>query len=363
MSELELKLRCIDELLNHYSLNALLLRQSASFAWATCGGDCSVNVADRYGTASILFSPHGRYILTDNIEAGRLQQEQYLSDQKWEFRVSPWHSQDGMVAELTQGLRLGADCEYPGATDLQDEMARLRAALLPEEIERFRVVCRASAEAMDTAIMTVRPGLTELQIAGILARNALSRGIEPVVHLVGADDRVYKYAHPLPTERRLEKYAMLVLCGRKYGMVASITRLVHFGPVGEELRNNARACALVDAHYVTATRPGKKLNEIFQEAADCYRLYGFEDQWHLHHQGGLLGYAPREIIATPYTVDEVRQGQAYAWSPSVMGVRSEDTILVGEARNEVLTAIPHWPVVKVNLRGQTVERPSILEII
>ena len=363
MSELELKLRRIDELLNHYSLNALLLRQHASFAWLTCGGDSNINIADRYGAASILVAPHGRYVLTDNIEADRLQEEQGLKDQGWEFRIAPWYSQDGIVSELSQGLQLGADCEYPGAVELYDEVARMRSMLLPDEIERFRNVCRATAEAMDTAIMTVRPGLTELQIAGILARSAISRGVEPVVHLVGTDERIYKYRHPPATEKRLEKYAMLVLCGRQYGLVASITRLVHFGPISEELRNKARACALLDAHYITATRPGKKLNDIFREAADCYRLYGFEDEWKLHHQGGLVGYAPREIIATPDTDDEVRQGQAYAWNPSITGVKSEDTILVGEDHNEVLTAIPHWPVAKVNLRGQAIERPAILEII
>lgn len=363
MSELELKLRRIDDLLNHYSLNALLLRQSASFAWVTCGADPNVNVADRYGASSVLIAPHGRYILTDNIEAGRLHEEQHLQDQDWEYRVASWYSQDGIVAELAQGLELGADCEYPGAIDLQEEIARMRASLLPEEIERFREVCRAASEAMDAAIMTVRPGLTELQIAGILARNAISRGLEPVVRLVGTDERVYKYRHPLPTEKRLEKYAMLGLSARQYGLIASITRLVHFGPIPEDLRNKTRACALIDAHYISATRPGKKLNEILQEALDCYRLYGFEDEWRLYHQGGLAGYLPREVVATPDTADEVRQGHVYAWNPSITGVRSEDTILVGEERNEVLTAIPHWPVTKVNLRGQTVERPSILEII
>ncbi len=363
MSELELKLRRIDELLDRYSLQGLLLRQSASFAWVTCGGDASINIADRYGAASIVITRHGRYILTDNIEAARLQEEQHLNEQGWEFRVASWYSQDGAIAELTQGLKLGADCEYPGAMELYGEVARMRANLLPEETERLRSVCRASAEALDAAIMAIRPGLTEFQIAGILSHNAQGRGIEPVVHLVGTDERIYKYRHPLPTDKRLEKYAMLVLCGRRYGLIASLTRLVHFGPIPDELRNKARACALVDAHYMSATRPGRKLNEVFQEAAECYRLYGFENEWQLHHQGGLAGYAPREVIATPDTDDEVRPGQAYAWNPSITGVKSEDTILVGEEQNEVLTAIPHWPLVKVNLRGQSVERPAILEII
>jgi Xaa-Pro aminopeptidase len=363
MRELELKLQRIDDLLDRHSLKALLLRQASSFAWATCGAASTVNVADSQGLASILIAPHGRYILTDNIEAPRLQEEEHLLEQGWEFRVRPWYEQDGLVDELTQGLELGADCEVPGATDLQAEVARMRAALLPEEVERFRMLCKSSAEAMDAAIMMVRPRLSELQIAAVLVREALSRGVEPIVHLIGTDERIFKYRHPLPTEKRLDRYAMLVLCGRKWGLVSSITRLVHFGPIPEEIRSKARAVALVDAHYVSATRPGKKMNEIFQEAADCYRLYGFEDEWQLHHQGGLAGYMPREVIATPSTDDEVTYGQVYAWNPSIAGVKSEDTILVGEQQNEVLTAIPRWPVTKVNLRGQTVERPGILEII
>ncbi len=361
MTELELKLQRIDELLERHSLRALLLRQAASFAWITCGGAASINVADRYGEASVLIAPNGRYILTNNIEASRLLDEEHLQD--WEFRVTPWHAPNGAVEELAHGMELGADSDYPGALNLEVEIARMRAALLPEEVERFRKVCSAAAEAMDAAIMTIRPRLTELQITGILARESLSRGLEPVVHLVASDERVFKYRHPLPTDKRLDKYAMLVLCGRKWGLVASITRLVHFGPISEDLRTKARAVALVDAHYVSATRPGKRLNEIFQEAADCYRLYGFEDEWRLHHQGGLAGYVPHEVIATPATDDEVSCGQVYAWNPSIAGVKSEDTILVGEEHNEVLTAIPHWPVIKVNLRGQTVERPAILEII
>jgi antitoxin VapB len=362
MSEFELKLRRIDELLRRYSLDALLLRQSASFAWATCGADSSVNLADRYGGASILIAPHGRYILTDNTEASRLHEEQHLEGQQWEYRVASWYAPDGVITELAQGCQLGADGEFPGALDLGAEIARLRAMLLPEEIERFREVCRSTSEAMDASIMSIRPGLTELQIAGVLARNAVSRGLEPVVRLVGTDERIFKYRQPLPAAKRLEKYAMLGLSARQYGLIASLTRLVHFGPLSEDLRDRARACALVDAHYVTATRPSKKLGDIFQEAIDCYRLYGYEDEWKLYHQGGLAGYAPREVIVTRDTADTVRQGQAYAWNPSISGVRSEDTILVGEERNEALTSIPHWPAIKVNLRGQVIERPSILEI-
>jgi antitoxin VapB len=49
-------------------------------------------------------------------------------------------------------------------------------------------------------------------------------------------------------------------------------------------------------------------------------------------------------------------GQVYAWNPSITGYKSEDTMLVGEKRNEVLTAIPGWPEKVVD----GIARPSIL---
>ena len=59
----------------------------------------------------------------------------------------------------------------------------------------------------------------------------------------------------------------------------------------------------------------------------------------------------------------VSAGQVYAWNPSITGTKSEDTILVGEKENEVLTSIDGWPTISVTVDGQTFERPAILEIL
>ena len=74
---------------------------------------------------------------------------------------------------------------------------------------------------MDSAIRAVRPGMTEYQIAGMLAREALDRGVQPIVNLIAVDERVARFRHPLPTDRPLKSYAMLVLCGRMWGLVCS----------------------------------------------------------------------------------------------------------------------------------------------
>ena len=59
----------------------------------------------------------------------------------------------------------------------------------------------------------------------------------------------------------------------------------------------------------------------------------------------------------------VAAGQAYAWNPSITGMKSEDTILVGEQGNEVLTAIEGWPMLTVELAGgEKWLRPAVLEV-
>ncbi len=362
MTEFELKIRKIQDLMERHKTNALLLQQASNFAWATCGASSYVNMAATNGASSLLLTPSNHYVITDNIEAARLRQEEHLEDQGWEFYITPWYETNQAVDRLTRSLNLGTDHPHPGAADLSAEFPRLRAALTLEEGERFRKLTKLCAEAMDQAIRSVHPGMTEYQIAGIMSNETQSRGVQPIVNLIGADERIFRFRHPLPTSKQLDRYAMLVLCGRKWGLVCSITRLIYFGHLPDELHLKAEAVAHVDAQFIISTRPGRKLQDIFREVAQTYNEQNFADEWQLHHQGGPAGYEPREFLVTPSSEDIVSVGQAFAWNPSITGVKSEDTILVGMDKNEVLTCIPGWPTVKVQLSGQEIERPAILEI-
>jgi Xaa-Pro aminopeptidase len=360
--EFELKSKKLQNLMARHHLDALLLRQVGSFAWATCGASSYVNTAVTNGSSSLLITLSGRYVITDNIEATRLKQEENLEQQGWEFRISPWYETNQSVDQLTKSLKLGADYAHPDAVDLSAELVHLRSALGPEEGERFRKLSALCAEAMDQAIRSVRPGMTEYQIAGVLDDAVQQRGVQPTVNLIATDERIFRFRHPLATEKKLDQYAMLILCGRKWGLVCSITRLIHFGHLAGELQRKAKAVAVIDARLITATRPGRKLCDIFNEATQTYGEQGFADEWKLHHQGGPAGYEPREFVATPTSDEVVAAGQVFAWNPSITGVKSEDTVLIGVERNEVLTSIPGWPTIKVSLDGQEIERPTILEI-
>ena len=363
MIELQRKKDQIRAFMARNEVEALLLQQVGSFAWATCGAASYVNTAATMGAASLLLTPNGRYLITNNIEATRLEQEEVLKLQGWEFRAAPWYEADGTIAELSQGLEMGADSVYPGAKNLVAELSRERAKLTIEEGDKFRKLGQICAAAMDEAVHAVQPGMTEYEIAAVLAQASEKRGAQAIVNLVATDERIFKFRHPLPTGKTLEKYAMLVLCGRRWGLIASITRLVHFGPLPDELKRKEKAVAQVDAAMIAATRPGVALKDVFERATAVYAQTGFPDEWQRHHQGGPAGFEPREYVATPTSTELVTAGQAYAWNPSITGTKSEDSILVGEEKNEIVTAVTDWPMLPVEVEGGTILRPKILEIV
>ena len=362
MTECDRKQTRIKTFLQAHDLDALLLRQVGNFAWATCGAASYVNTATSIGEASLLITANGRYLISNNIEAPRLEEEEGLKEQGWEFRTHPWWDQQDIVGQITSGLKLGADVPHPAAIDVSAQLARFRSQLSPEERQRFRALGHICAEAMNDTIRVLRPGVTEYEIAAKLAFETQIRGTQPIVNLIATDERIFHYRHPLPTAKEMERYAMLVLCGRKDGLIASITRLVHFGKLPDELRRKAEAVARIDATFIANTRPGAVLGDIFAQAQAAYSETGFAGEWRLHHQGGPASYDARDWVATPESTEIVAAGQAYAWNPSIAGTKSEDTILVGAESNEVITAIDGWPTLTIEVAGQSIVRSAVLEL-
>jgi Xaa-Pro aminopeptidase len=358
MSEQLRKLEIIRAWMAEHSLEGLYLQTAGSFAWATCGAASYINTASSFGLASLLITQDHQFLITTNIEAPRLEKEERLLDQGWEFKVDPWYETHDTVTELSHGLALAADGPFQGAQDYSSQLARLRSNLTPEERERFKSLGKACASAMMAACQSVRPGQTEYQLAAQLAVEAERQGVQAVVNLIATDERIYSFRHPLPTSKKLEKYAMLILCGRQHGLVCSLTRLVHFGPLDDDLKRKADACVRVDATFIHETRPGNTLGNVFEKAAQVYSSAGYPNEWQKHHQGGTSGYEPREYLAVPGSKDLVKVGQVYAWNPSITGYKSEDTILVGETNNQVLTEIAGWPSMTID----GIPRPSILII-
>jgi Xaa-Pro aminopeptidase len=227
-------------------------------------------------------------------------------------------------------------------------------------VERYRALGRDAAVALESTARAVERGMSELEISGVLASECRSRDILPLVDLVGADDRIDRYRHPIPTERRVERTVMLAVTGRRAGLHASLTRFVSFGPVEPDREARAPSTARVDARYLRASRPGASLAEVFAAGVDQYAREGYPGEEERHHQGGLTGYGGREIFATAAAGHVLEEHQALAWNPSITGTKSEDTVLVREGFQEILTRTGDWPELDVEIEGERIARPWFL---
>lgn len=359
IAEKEMRVRC---LLAEKSLAALVLTTRANFAWLTCGGDNRVVNASETGVASAVITPEAKYIVCDNIEAGRIMDEE-VGTQGFKFHVHNWW--EGSLADQIRKLatgRIGSDTTIPGTEMVRGDIAPLRYSLTSEEIERYRWLGKNTGGCMAEACCEIRRGMTEHEIAAVLGDKLLGRGIIPDLILVAADERIEKYRHPIPTDNTLGECAMLVTCARKWGLIVSTTRIVRLGPVSPELRRKHDAVMAVDAELIAGTRPGSSVGDVFRAGVAAYARTGFADEWKLHHQGGPTGYAGREYRGMPDSKGIVQPNQAFAWNPSITGTKSEDTIVALTDRTEVLSAHGDWPMKPIQIGSTAIPRPDILEM-
>ncbi len=356
------KLRRMLALLDEHDLDGLLLQRVSSFAWATCGVRADVNLASTTGAARLLVTRKGRYLITTNLESSRYEQDPRISEQGWELCVSPWYSDQDLLPHLGNGLRLGADSVYPGALDLSSQLARLRATLTVDEMERMRSLGLLCADIVESAAYEARPGMREDELSARLICRAAQVQVQPITNIVASDERITAFRHPLSSGKRIGHLVMLVLCGRKDGLVCSITRFVHFGSVPAELARDNRKAAWIAAVGLHFTRPQAYWDDVFGYIQQAYAEVGCPDEWVVHHQGGPAGYEPREAFARPGLHWPVEIGQAGVWNPSVGAARSVDTFLVGEHGNELVTSSSEWPRLAIGVEQMNYLRPDILVI-
>lgn len=323
-------------LMDRLSLGAILLQSPANFAWYTGGADNRVNLSAPLGAAGVLVAGDTPYVVTSNIEAPRMREEETPEIEVVEF---PWHEgPQAVLREMTADAPLGADFAAEGVVDISTEISPLRRVLDSEAIHKYRRVGGQTAEAMKEAASSLRPGMDEHEAAASLIYSCRRRGLSTPVVLAAANDCIARYRHPVPRGAGFDRRVMLVVVAEQHGLHASLTRFVDFEEPDEESKQRQKACdTILIRMREEATRPGRSLAEAF---ADCQRFYaeeGFPDEWKSHHQGGIAGYSPREVIASADTRQEIEAGQTFAWNPSITGAKAEETFILAESGPEVIT--------------------------
>jgi Xaa-Pro aminopeptidase len=364
VEEFKTKWERLRGLISEKQAGGILLSRRSTFAWLTCGGQNYVVAASEGGVGSLLVTKDAVYIVSNNIENHRLLEEETVGlpvepvSYPWELEST---EKPAAIKKILAGNPLAAD-GAEGDLDVTTDLMHLRHPLLPPEVDRYRELGRETEAVMVKVCRSLKPGMTEYQVAAKLAEGCLEIGLDATVRLVAFDERIEKYRHPIPTGKKLEARAMVVLCARRAGLIANLTRLVNFKPVDADLRRRHDAVCRVDTAFNLASKPGAMLSDIFARGVAQYEAEGYGDEWRLHHQGGTTGYEGRDVKGSPGCEVCLHAPTAVAWNPSIRGTKSEDTFLVTDAGVENLTVSKDWPQVQSETDLGTRERCDILEV-
>lgn len=227
-----------------------------------------------------------------------------------------------------------------------------------EEIKLMRLSSRCAEVGMDTAIRSIRTGIRNCEVLGEVMKVFYSLGMEvPQCNLIVTSGEETAPLHRFASDKMI-RYGDLVfmdLGGCFNGYFSDFTRTVIHGKPNDMQKRIYRAVyeEMMVVHELL--KPGHTNEELNRAARAVIKKHGFE-QWGFHgvlgHSIGISGFeAPLigELAATGEKVFEFQPGMVFSCEPAILvpgvpgggGVRLEDTILVTEDGNEILTRHPY----------------------
>ena len=349
----------------------VLLNAQHNFAWLTGGKSNAINKSAENGACFLLVRGDGkRYVLANNIEMPRLLSEEISADDYEPIEFS-WQAEkasgdfiiEKAVSLLGENKNLASDLSLNARVKPSENLiARCRYELTRTEIERYRALGKDASRAVSDLIKTINAGETEIEIAR-KTRNELARfNIDAVVTLVGADERIERYRHPVPTSNIWRKSLLVAVCAKRAGLIVNLSRIVSIGAISDELQRRTEAAAHVFAALLDRTRIGAAGAELYQTAANAYREKNYESEINQHHQGGATGYKTRDWVVHPQSSETVFHNQAFAWNPSITGTKVEETALVSGDGVEIITESADFPAITVQIGARAYSAPGILSV-
>jgi Xaa-Pro dipeptidase len=355
------------------SRRGLVLTGPAAVAWA-CGGVAPP--VDRTAATDLVwavFTARGAWLVTTNVEAPRILAEYDPAAHGFVGLAEvPWYCQEDFAIAAAEFAGLDAadlasdGCPAFGA-DASDDLIALRLALSDAEREDLADLGADAAGALQASLAQWRPGERDLDIQARCAGYLEEAGADAPVLIVGGDDRLEQYRHPMAIGQPVRRLVMAVTVARRDGLHVALTRFASAGPPEPGYVALRRRVLAIDDAVLEACTPRATYGTVLESLAGAYAANGANGGWMGHYQGGPIGYAQREFEIAPgqhesrWYGERLAAGHAIAWNPSLPGgAKSEDTYLVTAGSGlRLMTGAPGWPN-EISDSGNS--HPAVLEV-
>jgi len=346
MSAFNQRIQPLRELMKAKGLDAFVVRRNPNLAWAIAGRAHVPTTIDM-ACFDLIITQDSATAVSNVVEAPRLIAEELPSEVT--VQVVKWS--EGRDPLLPSGSKVGSD--QPGAdrVDLGAEVEMIRASLIESDLARFKEICVDAAVALGNAMKQVESTDREIDVAGLITHSLWQADLEIAFLGIAGQERVHKFRHPLPTTAVVGNRVSASICAKRKGLIASVTRIVTFGQVTDQMVSDYTSIFKVEAALLDATIVGQPFSDPINAAIAAYPANGFDaDEWTKHHQGGPTGYLPRDWPANQGSTRLIASNQPIAWNPTGKGFKAEDTVVATTSGVQILTNDPDWPTHELNGR-------------
>ncbi len=344
----------VDALRSRGEQRGLLLTTPGSVNWRTGGLSDPIDLTAASDPVWVVDCEHGSALITSNIEAPRLEHDYRVRELGWDVLCAPWYDDDA---------RLSLACDYANASALEllsdsagigknvrSDLVASRVTLCEPEQDALRELGDLVGRALGVGVDAWRPGVTtDFDVAAAISATLEAEGAKAVCLIVGGDERLRSFRHPLAIGAIIDDALMAVVVAKRSGLHIAATRTA-LRRADDDIFPLVKSVALVHDTVIEASRPGGTWGESVEALARGYAAVGQPDAWREHYQGGPIGFEQREFELAPGQVDSPYWGlsrrapYAVAWNPSLRdGAKLEETYLVGDSI-ELLTRTPGWPL-------------------
>ena len=312
-------------------------------------------------------------MVTTEVEQARILDEYDPTSHGFtELMAVPWWRPEAFVAAAedlagASAKALASDRHPAFGKDVSQDLIALRLALSDPEQDDLRSLGSDAADALQSALRGWTPGERDLDVQARAASQLESRGADTPVLIVGGDERLLKYRHPMATGTPMHRLAMAVVVARRGGLHAAATRFASAGAIDPDVVSSRRRVLRIDSDILAVCRPGNTYGDALVALDAAYEREGASGGWAGHYQGGPIGFAQREFEVSPEQTDSpwyslsMRAGHAVAWNPSLPGgAKVEDTYLITEEGLERLTDASDWPLEQSD--DVVPARPAVLDV-
>jgi len=250
---------------------------------------------------------------------------------------------------------------FPKAEFVDGDQCVLAAQVVKnsEELKCMRVASEHAAYAMDRAIKSIRAGIRECEILAEAMHSLYSNGMEvPQCSLIVTSGDGTAPLRRFASDRKINwgELVFMDLGGCFNGYFSDFTRTVIFGKPNDQQKKIYQAVYAMMMEIHRTMKPGntnKDVNDAARKAVIDAGFEGYDYLGLLGHSIGVTGLTYPIIgeiaaVGSEHIV-ELQPGMIFSMEPGIFipgvpgggGVRLEDTILITEDGNEILTKTPY----------------------